>query len=783
MKVTRDQIDLGWSLHFDGKVFPATVPGTVHTDLIAAGEIRDIRIDGNEAEMAWIGSADFTYRTTIKKPSTGDHHELYFHGLDTLATVSINGVERLATKNMHRSYSLDLTTDFLAGDIELSIKFAAPLTEAIRLEKLRGPLPNPYNRPYNILRKMACSFGWDWGPITLTSGIWKPVELISWSGSVIDSVQLNATSKTLAVTPHIRGAKSASIRILDGERVIYANEIAANERSIIEVDGVQLWRVGRGRLCIVEITTPDDQYQSTVGFRDVAINQEKIGERTLFSTEINGERIWLKGVNWIPDDPFPHRITRDQYQAQINNLKELGVNAIRIWGGGIYESEIFYDICNREGILVWQDFLFACAAYSEDPESYEEVRLEARENIARLTKHPSLFMWCGNNECLEGHQNWGWEDELQGRPWGADYYFDLLPALVQELDGERPYIPGSPFAPESDDVMSELSGTNHIWDVWNRLPYQRYEEYSPSLSAEFGYNGPGSWPTLMKSLGTTDLEPTSAGVIEHQKAFKGMENIANGLAWEFQRPPTSGKSWYFASQLVQARAVEIGVKHFRTLYATCSGTFLWQFNDMWPVLSWAIRDSAGAQKLAWYSLQSAYKSIVLHFDGVDRALKILNENASSISDTLILSQINSAGKLDRLELDIEVGAHEVFDIELPFAKSDGSYLIADFAGMRTARKSTNAPAEPLGGNEFSIGLEVIGSTITYDIRATDFIFELCALPELIVNGAVVNHQRITLLPGESTIFTVQCATESDAQKLANSSEKIFYSQNDLVGDR
>ena len=177
------------------------------------------------------------------------------------------------------------------------------------------------------------------------------------------------------MTPHIRGAKSASIRILDGERVIYANEIAANERSIIEVDGVQLWRVGRGRLYTVEITTPDDQYQSTVGFRDVAINQEKIGERTLFSTEINGERIWLKGVNWIPDDPFPHRITRDQYQAQINNLKELGVNAIRIWGGGIYESEIFYDICNREGILVWQDFLFACAAYSEDPESYEEVRL------------------------------------------------------------------------------------------------------------------------------------------------------------------------------------------------------------------------------------------------------------------------------------------------------------------------------------------------------------------------------------------------------------------------
>jgi beta-mannosidase len=274
----------------------------------------------------------------------------------------------------------------------------------------------------------------------------------------------------------------------------------------------------------------------------------------MFAICVNGERVWAKGVNWIPDDPFPHRVTKEQYELRIRDLYSVEVNAIRIWGGGIYESDHFYDLCDELGIIVWQDFLFACASYPETTAMFAEVEEEAHQAITRLSTHASLVMWCGGNECIEGFQHWGWKEPLAGKAWGSTFYMDTLPRALTKFDGSRPYIPSSPFSTLKEDVKDFSSGTNHIWDVWNETGYQRYEEYSPSFSAEFGYNGPGSWRTLTKSIGKTTLDSRDPDVATHQKAFFGLNKVANGLVREFDKELIEGHSWYFAAQLVQALA-------------------------------------------------------------------------------------------------------------------------------------------------------------------------------------------------------------------------------------
>ncbi len=770
-----------WTLSYLGEIarieIPAVVPGTVHTDLMAQGLLRDIRIDGTEAEMEWIGNTDFIYRTTITDLAPG-HSALLFHGLDTLADIYIDGELKLSTKNMHRSYELSL--DAISAPFTLEVRFHAPLPEMIRLEKERGPLPNPYNRPYNIIRKMACSYGWDWGPITLSSGIWKPVELITYHEDRIIDVQVIADFQeeaTLKVTPHVIGSEMLFLAINGRNYALLPNQM--NELTIPDIKPWNPRGYGEQSLYDITISSENDSWSSRVGFRHIELHDAVTDGRREFAPAINGQRIAFKGVNWIPDDPFPSRITRAQYQAKLENLQALGVNAIRVWGGGIYESDDFYQLCDEMGFLVWQDFLFACAAYSEDPETMAEVEAEARENVKRLSKYASLFMWCGNNECLEGHQNWGWEDELQGRPWGATYYFDLLPQLVTKLDPSRIYIPGSPFAVDSDDVMSELSGTNHIWDVWNRRKYQGYETYTPSLAAEFGYNGPGSWNTLTRSLANKEISPKNSELVIHQKAFKGMENIENGLAWEFTNPPRDGVLWYFAAQLVQARAVETGVKHFRTLYPTCSGTFLWQFNDMWPALSWAVLDSDSQRKLAWYSLRSAYDELVLHCDGPARDVKILNVGPAR-SEELHIQLVDSSGAVisERRET-ISLPERGVYQRSFDFPLNAGTYVIADCAGIRTTRYALDEPIPALATGDCDLDISQEGLEVILKVSANNFIVDLCLLAELVDKDLVVNQQRVTLLPGESTIFRVLTPSTEHAKQLLAAPAGLLFSQNSL----
>jgi beta-mannosidase len=345
-------------------------------------------------------------------------------------------------------------------------------------------------------------------------------------------------------------------------------------------------------------------------------------------------------------------------------------------------------------------------------------------------------MWCGGNECIEGFQHWGWKEPLAGKAWGSTFYMDTLPTALAKFDGSRPYIPGSPFSTLKEDVKDFSSGTNHIWDVWNDTGYQRYEEYSPSFSAEFGYNGPGSWRTLTKAIGKTNLDSRDPDVATHQKAFFGMDKVANGLVREFKRELIEGPAWYFAAQLVQARAVEVGLKHFRSQYETCSGSVLWQYNDMWPAISWAVLDSASSRKLSWYAMREAYRPRVLHFSGVERKLILINDTDSPWHDMLNLHLVGKNGEvIEQSSREVVLGprsqaSHELSDVfkAAEVSAIDG-YLVAELGEIRTARRIWDSAVQEVCGHNVTLLERVDGKQVQVLVQAECFIHELSILPE------------------------------------------------------
>jgi|UniRef100_UPI00404AA72C beta-mannosidase len=790
--------------------FPATVPGCIHTDLISAGFIDDISINGKEQDQFWIWKTDSTYSTLIPRDSSDGHKELIFNGLDTIATIRINGEVRLTTKNMHRSYRLDISNEISAGDVQLEVSFKAPLTDAEEHVEELGLYPRPYDMPYNYQRKMACSYGWDWGPITVSSGIWKKVEIHNWSVAYCGHVAVVPTvensipqfSLDVPVKGEVREL-SARVRVIsvEGRNTLIDTLVSIQGSQFVEhiqVPDAQVWHPrGRGAQhlynIVFDLLDTNDQvlesHTKRVGFRKVELDSSpSVDGKNMFAIKVNGERLWIRGANWIPDDPFPTRVTKERYQQRIKDMLEVNINGIRVWGGGIYESEDFYNFCDEEGIVVWQDFLFACAAYPETPEMFEEVALEVDENVRRLSSHPSLVIWCGGNECLEGFQYWGWQPDLAGRPWGETFYRQTIPNTLKSIDTSRPYIPGSPFSTHSDDVRSFDSGTNHIWDVWNETGYERYEQYQPAFAAEFGFNGPGSWSMLTRAIGSDTLDSTTPEVAYYQRAFDGMTKIAAGLSREFANPPTQGHAWYFAAALDQARAVEIGLKHFRSLYETCSGSILWQFNDMWPAISWAVLDHTGFRKLAWHAMKAAYRPRTLIVGRVDQGAQItlLNDHPEAWKPRVELFLINQVGVvINKHLLEVQLDRYSVFRTpateifpEIANGQFEG-FILATHPEVRVSRRTTLNPAAAAPAHDLEHFTEIVDGKLRVDVTAKTYIHELSILPEILHLGTQIDSQNVSLLPGENHIFTVTGPTDA-LLDIAKNVDTVLWSHNRIV---
>ncbi len=482
---------------------PATVPGCVHTDLLAAELIEDPYLDDNENRLSWIGRTVWEYRTSFDWTADGHQRtDLVCEGLDTVATVTLNGVPVGRTANQHRSYRFPVRHLLREGENTLLVRFDSAYAYAEAQRATLGERPGAYHEPYQYLRKMACNFGWDWGPTLVTAGIWRPIGLESWSGARLAEVRPLVTvdergdgqvrvelriertdEQPRTVTAEIAGVRASAV-LAPGERTARLDlRVPAPDR---------WWPRGLGGQPRHELAVALDgerAWAAKVGFRSVDLDPDT------FTLRVNGTPMQVRGANWIPDDCFPTRVTRARLAQRFEQATGANINLLRVWGGGLYESEDFYELADEQGLLIWQDFPFACAAYPEEEPLRSEVEAEARENITRLAGHPALVLWCGNNENIEAHADWGWQQELDSRSWGAGYYYDLLPRLLAELDPTRPYWPGSPYSGSPALAPNDPAhGTIHIWDVWNREDFTRYASYTPRFVAEFGFQGPRTPP-------------------------------------------------------------------------------------------------------------------------------------------------------------------------------------------------------------------------------------------------------------------------------------------------
>ncbi|MEV7094816.1 glycoside hydrolase family 2 protein [Amycolatopsis sp. NPDC051045] len=798
--MNRQELHDGWRIEavagpvpdpVQGRALPATVPGSVHLDLLAAGLIEDPYLDTAEADVAWTHRAGWRYTLEFESsaPASAERTDLVFDGLDTVATVTLNGRELGRTANMHRTYRFDVRGVLRDGTNTLLVEIESALTHAEKVEAELGRRAHAYLSPFNMVRKMACSFGWDWGPDLQTAGIWKPVRLERWTTARLAAVRPLVTvdeDGTGRVTVHADVEHAGPV---PGERLELVASIPAGNRTAratVEPGGTRgtvtltvpdarlWWPAGYGEHPLYDLEvdlvgsgTVLDAYRRRIGFRTITVDTEPDGIGTPFTFVVNGTPVFAKGANWIPDDHFLTRITRERLVRRVDQALGANLNLLRIWGGGIYETEDFYDVCDERGVLVWQDFPFACASYPEEEPLWTEVEAEARENVARLTPHASLALWNGNNENLWGFADWGWPEQLDGRTWGLKYYTELLPAIVAELDPTRHYAPGSPYSPGEVHPNDPDHGTRHEWDVWNRIDYTCYRDHIPRFCSEFGFQGPPTWATLTRWIHDDPLTPTSPAFLVHQKAEDGNGKLDRGLAAHLPRPEAF-PDWHWATQLNQTRAVAFGIEHFRSWWPRTAGALVWQLNDCWPVTSWAAIDSDERLKPLWYALKHAFAPRLLTVqprDGEDVVIAV-NDTATPWSGDLELETRTVAGQVTGLRtLRFTVPARST--AELAPAGTGKEVLVATTEETRLVHVFGEDLEHDYLPGPLAAEATAVPGGYRVDVTASALARDVALLVDRVAPDAVVDDMLVTLLPGETRSFLVRTANAVDPAAFAD----------------
>ncbi|WP_246486778.1 glycoside hydrolase family 2 protein [Kribbella qitaiheensis] len=788
---------------------PATVPGEVHTDLLAAGVIPDPFDGDNEGKLFWIGRTSWSYRTVFDWEA--DEHavqELVADGLDTAARITLNGTELGKTWNQHRSYRFAVTGLLVAERNELVIEFASPVATANQLREASGMWPHTNLHPYNAIRKMASNFGWDWGIDVATAGIWRPLRIESWSGVRIDSVRPLAgldrdngvLDTRLALAWADDATDDAAITVEVGgtttEMTVAAGTAEAGVTSTIDaVD--RWWPRGYGEQPLYDVQVSlqaganEDAWQGRVGFRTITMDVAPDEHGGPFILSVNGKPVYVRGANWIPDDAFVTRLNRSTYEAGITDAIDANMNLLRVWGGGIYESDDFYDVCDELGVLVWQDFLFACAAYSEDEPLWSEVKAEAEQAVTRLSRHASLALWNGNNENIWGYVEWGWRVPLAGRSWGEGYYFDLLPGIVAELDPRTPYSAGSPFSYDRYiHPNDERNGTMHVWDVWNQVDYSTYRKYKPRFVSEFGFQGPPAWSTLTSVVHDEPLDPYGEQMLVHQKAHEGNLKLERGLGDHLPKW-SSMDDWHWTTQLNQARAVAYGIEHFRSLFPLNTGAIVWQLNDNWPVVSWAAVDGNGIRKPLWFALRRVYADRLLTVQPCEDGLVVASHNDTDVawSTELTVSRRSTrpGGEVFASEQFIlEVPARSNALNEFPESITTPTDATSEYIEVRAADGTTaywyfvEDTALQLTANPCTAEVTATPNGYTVTVTATALTKDLALFPDRLDPTARVDTCLITLNPGDTHTFHVTNTTTAPTTITITITKPVLRTANDLI---
>ncbi|GAB6898795.1 glycoside hydrolase family 2 protein [Kineosporia succinea] len=792
--------------------FAAAVPGCVLTDLLAAGAIPEPYDDAHEADLAWFHRTDWRYTASpdLAPPEPGERIDLVFDGIDTVATVRLGDTVLGRTENMHRSYRFDVTDLTARTSLTVDITSATTHAEALRSRLGDRPAVN-VPRPFNFVRKMACSFGWDWGPDFRTAGLWKPVRVERWTTARLarvrpvvgsDTVEVHVdlersgleTRSAVKVRVEVRGAGASTVVPADVDEAVLRLRVP---------DAPLWWPAGHGEQPLSELTvelssgeTVLDTWSRRIGFRTVEIDTGDDEHGTRFVILVNGRPVAVRGANWIPDDHFVTRITRDRLARRLDQALGANLNLLRVWGGGMYESDDFYELCDERGLLVWQDFLLACAAYPEEEPFRSEIEAEARENVVRLMPHPSLVLWNGGNENLWGHEDWGWKDLLGERTWGKDYAERLFGEIVAELDPSRPYSANSPFTPRRTPGQSHPNdadrGTHHQWDVWNRLDWSAYRSEIPRFCSEFGYQAPPSWRALTEHVHAADGraltevddpygDPT---FLVHQKADDGTGKLERGMA-PHTGVPERLEDWHWAAQLNQARAIRHAVEHYRSWWPRTAGWIVWQLNDCWPVVSWALVDSQERPKPVWFALRRASAPRALFLTERDGALGLVavNDTDEPWTGTAEVRRSSFAGaELARRETRIDVPARSVQVIALPpelTTPHDAAeeILVAELGDERAVHTFAEDVDLKLDPAPLEATAVRVGGGYRIDVLAGSFASDVTVHPDRLAPDARVDDGVVSLPAGARTSFLVTTTADLDPADLTRA--PVLRTANDL----
>jgi beta-mannosidase len=694
----------------------AKVPGQVHLDLMANGVIADPFENLHELGTRWVDAEDWVYKTEFDyvPDPTLPRVLLAFAGLDTVAAIYVNGVKLAEHDNMFVGFELDVSAALRPGSNELRVVFSsAERVGAERRARYFASEALPENLVHfdarAFVRKAQYMFGWDWGPRLISAGVWGKVELVQYRGRIrsvhVKQRHLDDGKVELSFHSECDGAGDVVHQIAGVPGVFRDGEV-------LRLDTPELWWPrGFGEQRLYEVTSllvPNasasgdalerdafDRRTTRIGLRRIALRREADTFGESFEFECNGKRVWCVGANWIPDSTFPAVVDRARVRGQVERAVGLNMNMLRIWGGGIYESEDFYDACDELGVLVWQDFPYACSFYPDGPQAQAVARAEATAAVKRLRNRASLAIYCGNNENLTMYQD-KWTDASRHPPryYGEHLYDRVLPEVVREFDGERPYIPSSPCG--GPRANSDGFGDQHYWDVWHgRGDWKFYEDSKTRFASEFGFaSAPGR--KALAQCAAQSPTPLALPLRDlrarwHDKTKKGYETFIQYVELHYPKSETL-EDWLYYSQLNQRDALRHGIEHYRRS-EFCKGSLIWQLNDCWPVQSWAVIDSAFELKAAAYELCRLHAPGMLSIErseGVVRLWTVLDNASQSLSAeaTLEARSLTDGKLLERWSaaVTLEPGARRVA-VEANVKSFDPAttLIAASFAGTSSFR--------------------------------------------------------------------------------------------------
>ncbi len=790
---------------------PATVPGDVHLDLLANKKIPDPFFRDNEPKLQWIEKESWEYRLSFDVPPallSRANVDLVFDGLDGPSTVYLNGAQALTAGNSFRVWRVAAKGMLHAGKNELKVVFASPDKVADEMAAADPWQPKTKVDGKTYLRKPAYEYGWDWGPRFVTSGIWKPVRVEAWDKVRIAdfSIHQRDVSGDVAhldaqVEVEAAAAGPAKVSVLyapDGKAVTLSTRTTLHAgRNVIdlpiEIRQPKLWYpAGYGEQPLYEFTAqagtgaqPSEERKTKVGLRTIVLHRELDKWGRSFELVVNGIPVFAKGADVIPFDSFPNRVKTADYRRILESARDANMNTIRHWGGGYYETEEFYSICDELGIMVWQDFQFG---NDWQPGTYafkQNIEAEAEDQVRRLRDHPSIVLWSGNNE-TEIAMGWAPRDkmplDIKSQMW-QDYlteFSGILNRVVARLNPETPYWPSSPSADYEELSDHYQSGDAHIWDVWHgRVPFSTYETHHARFVTEYGFQ---SFPEL-KTVEAFTLPEDRANIftpvmLNHQKNNEGNDIIHNYLLKDYAEPKDFA-SFLYVSQVLQAEGIKIGAEHFRRSRPETMGSIFWQLNDCWPVASWSSIDYFGRWKALQYYAKRFYAPLLVSPHVEDGAVKvyIVSDKVKAEAATLRVRLMDFDGKVLLEEshlVDVAALASKVY-LEWPLKKltdagaADTSrvFVVAELVvGKETVSRNLAylAPVKEIHLKPAALKVEAAGEKGSYRIRIGSAVLARSVYLSFGSVDAEVSDNYFDVMPGETVEVAVKTAASLEALK-------------------